>query len=65
MTVINYVIEIIKSLSNILNVEIEDNNLRKQAFRISIKKNKINCPSIVDTSTKFKFIRAIKLKAKD
>lgn len=60
--------ELIKTISCKLNVELEDKNLIK-AYRLPYNKNKVNCPSIIvhldETSKKFELIKAIKLRSKN
>ena len=58
--------EIIKIISNKLNIELDDKKVIK-AYRMTLNKNKMNCPSIIvnfdNTSTKLELIKAIKLRA--
>lgn len=61
-------IEIIKSISNKLNIEFHDKSVIK-AYRVPSNKNKTNCPSIIvhldNISTKLELIKTIKLRAKN
>jgi len=61
-------IEIMKTISNKLNIEFRDKNVIK-AYRIPSNKNKTNFPSIIvhldNIRTKLELIKTIKLRAKN